>query len=108
MKLYRPFSVNSLVLSTLCSLIFVISAFSQAETKSKPSIAIMPFSASGNASAGAELTDFLITELGKSSVLTVVDKAKSNAIESEMLKALKDSVDKPTASAIGQKTGAKF
>lgn len=99
--------MSTLALATFCCLVFVFSAFAQTD---KPSIAVIPFSESERAVyGGTELTDMLIGELLSSSKFEVADKAKSSAIEPEMLKAIKgDAIDAPTIAAIGEKTGAKI
>lgn len=99
--------MSTLALATFCCLVFVFSAFAQTD---KPSIAVIPFSESERAVyGGTELTDMLIGELLSSSKFEVTDKAKSSAIEPEMLKAIKgDAIDAPTIAAIGEKTGAKI
>lgn len=107
MKSFLRVRLSALALSAFCCLIVVSSAFSQ--TGSRPSIAVIPFSESGKAVyGGSELTDMLIGELLSSSKFEVTDKSKSTSIEPEMLKAIKDTIDAPTITAIGEKTGAHF
>jgi len=97
-----------LLLSAICCLVFVIPMLSQSEAGSKPSIVVMPFSASGKAVAGTELADFLNNELVSSSKFAVIDKSKALELDADLLKGLNDSIGKAAASAIGQQTGAKY
>jgi len=100
---------------TVCLIYFflsmtVVAVFSQSETGRKPSIAVIPFGVSGKAGSGAgtEVTNSLTDELVNNGRFTVVDRSKSAAIETEILEALKGSIDQSTAAAIGRKTGAQF
>lgn len=107
MKSILRVRMSTLALAAHFCLLFVFSASAQTD---KPSIAVIPFSESERAVyGGSELTDLLIGELLSSSKFDVADKARSAAIEPEMLKAIKgDTIDAPTITAIGEKTGAKI
>lgn len=105
MRSYLSFRVKGIVLSALCGLIFVVPAFSQ----DKPSVAVMPFIETNMATyGGADLTDMLTKELVASGKFSVADKAKAAAVEPELKRGPKDTVDPTSAAEVGRKTGAQF
>lgn len=109
MRSFVSLNLNSLVSSAFCSLIFVISVFAQSETSDKPNIAVLPFTESGRATyGGSDLTDMLTKELTEGGKFAIADKSKAAAVEWEVKKGKKGTIDPSIVAEIALKTGARY
>jgi len=109
MKPFLSLRMKYIVLSAVCSLLFVVPAFSQDDTAGKPSIAVLPFTETERATyGGSDLTDMLTKELAESGKFTMVEKSKTATAEPETAKGPKESIDPTVAAEIGRKAGSQF
>lgn len=102
------FRGSGIIPSFVLILLFAVAQFAQADTE-KSSIVVIPFTESGRAVyGGAEISNLLYKELAANGKFTVIDKSKPAAIEAEIKKGPKDTIDIPTAAEIAHKAGAQF